>query len=226
MNKIIFAVSLIVLMFVFVLICIPPTVSTFSSDIDVLIDAGHGYPDGGAVASDGTAEADLNLAIASKLYELLSKNGIKCAMIRDSGDSVYTEGDSIHAKKISDVKNRVKRAKANPNAYVISIHMNTFPSNDVQGAQVFYKKDSDKSKDIASEIQNAINLRLQTDNKKTIKQIPKNVYFFNHIENNSVLIECGFLTNINDLTKLKDERYQKEIANIISEVLIFKLLGE
>ncbi len=226
MNKTIFAVSAIILLSAFASIYIPQAVSTFSSEVDILIDAGHGYPDGGAVASDGTTEADLNLAIASKLEEVLTKSGVKCAMIRDSGESIYTEGDSIHAKKVSDIKNRVKKAKNNPEAFVISVHMNTFPASDVYGAQVFYKKDNEKSKEIASEIQNAINLKFQTENSKTIKQIPKNVYFFNHIENNCVLIECGFLTNENDLSKLKDEKYQKEVANIISEVLIYKLLGE
>lgn len=226
MNKTIFAVSLIILMAAIISVFVPQTVTTLNSEVQVLIDAGHGDPDGGAVAEDGTAEADLNLSIASKIYEKLSENGIKCAMIRNSQESIYTEGNTIHEKKVSDIKNRVKSANKNKNALVISIHMNTFPSQDVYGAQVFYKKNDDKSKVFAEEIQKAINLKFQKENEKSIKSIPKNVYFFNHIQNNCVLVECGFLTNQNDLRNLKDEKYQYEIANTISEVLIYKLLGE
>lgn len=226
MNKTIFAVSVIILLSTMVSFFVPRSVATFSSDIEVLIDAGHGNPDGGAVAPDGTTEADLNLAIAMKLNDSLAKNGIKCDMIRSSADSIYSEGNNIHSKKVSDTKNRVKIANKNKSALVVSIHMNTFPSQDVYGAQVFYKNNDEKSKLIADEIQNAINLKFQKENAKNIKQIPKNVYLFNHIENHCVLIECGFLTNRNELSKLKDEKYQKEIADAISEVLIYKLLGE
>ena len=226
MNKTIFAVSLIILVSVVASFFIPDVAKTISHDIDVIIDAGHGLPDGGAVANDGTTEADLNLAIAIMLNDLLEQNGLKCVMTRSTCDSIYSEGNNIHSKKISDIRNRVKISKEHPEALLVSIHMNTYPSEDVYGAQVFYNKNSDFSKSVASEIQNAVNLNFQKENSKSIKQIPGNVYLFNHVPNDCVLIECGFLTNKNDLKKLKDSEYQHKFATTVSEVLIYKLLGE
>lgn len=191
----------------------------------IIIDAGHGLPDGGAVASDGTIESDLNLAIAKHLYEKLHAAGFECIMLRNDENSIYTEGNTIHAKKVSDIKNRVETAAKNDDAFVVSIHMNTFETPDVHGAQVFYKSGSSISKDIAVEIQNIINLKYQPDNTKVSKPIPSNVYLFNHINNDSVLVECGFLTNNDDLSKLKDADFQEDISKSIAEVITYKLSG-
>lgn len=191
----------------------------------IIIDAGHGLPDGGAVADDGTIESDINLSIAKLICEKLTDAGFECIMTRTDENSIFTEGNTIHAKKVSDTKKRVDIAKKNKDAFVISIHMNTYVTPDVHGAQVFYKSGSDISKDIAAEIQNIINLKYQPDNTKVSKPIPSNVYLFSHIDNNSVLAECGFLTNDDDLVKLKDPAFQEDIAKSISEVITYKLSG-
>ena len=191
----------------------------------VIIDAGHGLPDGGAVAEDGTIESDINLAIAKLVFEKLNSAGFECIMTRTDQNGIYTEGNTIHAKKVSDTKNRVDIARKNEDAFVISIHMNTYTTPDVHGAQVFYKAGSDISKDIAEEIQNIINLKYQPENTKVSKPIPPNVYFFNHINNNCVLAECGFLTNSDDLEKLKNPEFQEDIAKSIAEVITYKLSG-
>lgn len=191
----------------------------------VIIDAGHGLPDGGAVATDGTIESDINLAIAQKLNERLTLAGIECIMIRNDENSVCTEGNTIHAKKVSDIRNRVSIANQNSDALLISIHMNTYTTPDVHGAQVFFKSGSELSKELAEEIQRAINLKFQPDNTKVSKPISSNIYLFNHINNDCILIECGFMTNVSDLAKLKDVSYQQELASTIAEVIIYKLTG-
>ena len=203
---------------------IPNVVVTSKNNFDVIIDAGHGLPDGGAVASDGTLESELNLQIADQLFDVLSKSGLKCKMIRNDQHSIYTQGETIHAKKVSDIKNRVDIAKKNSSALVISIHMNTYPSSNVSGAQVFYSTKKSETSEMASEIQNVLNNNFNT-NKKTSRPISSNIYLFNNIPNDSLLIECGFLTNQDDLSKLKDNNYQKEFANAIAEVITYKLIG-
>ncbi len=227
MKKTIFTVSLIVALSIIVCVAfLTPNVETFiGSDVDVIIDAGHGYPDGGAVAADNTVEADLNLSIAKKLYEKLSQCNVRCIMTRKDENSIYSTGNTIHEKKVSDIRNRVKLASDNKDALVISIHMNTFPSSDVCGIQVFYKPSSTLSKDVAKEIQSIINLKIQKNNTKVIKPIPSNIYLFNHIDNDCVLVECGFLTNEKDLLNLKNEDYQNKIVNSISEAVMYKLYG-
>ena len=194
--------------------------STDGKEIDFIIDAGHGMPDGGAVAADGTTEQQLNLAIAQKLHAALNKNGAGTLMIREDESSVYSEGESIHAKKVSDIKNRVKLAKEFPDIPLISIHMNSYPDESVYGLQVFYKSGDEVSKKIATDIQTAINEKIQPQNPKTIKTISPNVYLFSHIENPSILIECGFLSNPKELNDLKSAEYQDKLANVIADCLV------
>lgn len=194
--------------------------STDGKEIKYIIDAGHGIPDGGAVADDGTTEQQLNLAIADKLRIALKTKGTECLMTREDENSIFTEGQSIHEKKVSDIKNRVKLAQKFSQIPLISIHMNSYPDEDVRGLQVFYKAGDDTSKNMAADLQKAINERLQPQNPKTIKEISSNVYLFSHIENPSVLIECGFLSNAEELNDLKSSEYQTKLANVIADCLI------
>ncbi len=227
MRKTIFTVSLIVVISAIISLAIfaPTNETALFKQISVVIDAGHGLPDGGAVAFDGTKESDINLLIAQKVYDNLSACNINCIMMRSDENSIFTEGNTIHAKKVSDTRNRVEIANKHKNALVVSIHLNTFPSENVYGAQVFYNKNGKNSNGIAKQLQEAINIKLQSENPKTIKPIPSNVYLFKNIENDSILIECGFLTNQNDLNRLKSDDYQNEIAKIISEVVAFNING-
>ena len=189
----------------------------------VIIDAGHGLPDGGAVSPDGdTVESTVNLRLARLINKKLCDAGFNCVMTRDSEDGIYSGGDTIHAKKVSDTRRRVEIAKNLPGALVLSVHMNTFPSPDVHGIQFFF---NDGAKSVADELQNAVNIKYQNDNPKKAKPIPSNVYLFKHITNPSVLAECGFLTNANDLARLNDEEFLKSLAATVSEVVAYKLIG-
>jgi len=184
-----------------------------------IIDAGHGKPDGGAVAADGTEEQKLNLEIAARLSALLDEMKIGHIMTRTEQKSIYSSGDTIHEKKVSDVRKRVEIANSNPDAVLISIHMNTFSDPNVSGIQVFYRNQDSKSKEVAGKLQSAFNQRIQPDNSKTVKEISSNIYLFSHIENPGVLIECGFLSNEKELANLKGKEYQNKLAQIIADVL-------
>ncbi len=188
-------------------------------EIQYVIDVGHGIPDGGAVAADGTTEQELNLSIALALSKELEKQGIAHLLTRSDENSIFTEGESIHAKKVSDIKNRIAIAQANPTVPMISIHLNSFPNESVHGIQVFYRRGNEVSKQIAAKIQNEFNDKIQPDNTKTIKEISSNVYLFSHIENPAVLIECGFLSNAEELARLKTKSYQVELAKIMANAL-------
>lgn len=146
-------------------------------------------------------------------------------MTRSDESSIYTEGETIHAKKVSDIRNRVKIAKDNPNALFLSIHMNSYPDSDVHGTQVFYKQGSELAHSVAEEIQTVVNTKYQPDTIKKIKTITSNIYLFNNIKNDSVLIECGFMTNPDDLAKFKTESFQNDISQTISEAVLFKITG-
>ncbi len=193
--------------------------NTSSQNIRYILDAGHGIPDGGAVASDGTTEQELNLAITLKLSEKLNQYKITHILTRSDENSIYTEGQTIHAKKVSDVRERIKIADETPDIPLISIHMNSYPSGSVHGIQVFCSDHSEDTKKLASTLQSAFNTTLQPENTKALKSISKNIYLFSHIKNPSILIECGFLSNEEELNQLKSPEYQDQLVQIIGDVL-------
>lgn len=194
--------------------------NTSTKSVQYIIDAGHGIPDGGTVGKDGTTEQELNLSIALKVAKRLEDHMVNHVLTRTDENSIYTEGETIHAKKVSDVRRRIAIAEETPFAPVISIHMNSYPSDSVHGIQVFYSEGNTEAKKLAETLQSAFNAQIQPDNAKTVKTISKNVYLFSHINNPAVLIECGFLTNPDELQKLKSDEYQERLATIIAEVLI------
>ena len=191
--------------------------NTSGNSMHFILDAGHGNPDGGTVSADGTKESDLNLAITNKISKSLSQKNISSLMTRTSEESIYTEGKTIHEKKVSDIRNRIDIADQTPNVPLVSIHMNSYPDPSVYGIQVFYGN-GDLAKKIATDLQSAINTDLQPNHTKVAKQVSKNVYLFSHISNPVILIECGFLTNTEELAKLKSEEYQIQLAEIIAKV--------
>ena len=134
-------------------------------------------------------------------------------------NSIFEEGESIHAKKISDIRKRIEIANLNKAVPFISIHMNTYPSSNVKGIQVFYKSQNQEAKLLAEKLQQVLNESLQSNHPRVIKTIPNNVYLFSHIENPAILIECGFISNSEELALLKSDDYQEEIASIIAEIL-------
>ena len=195
------------------------TAHVSAKNIAFIIDPGHGIPDGGAVGVDGTTEQELNLAISLKLSKMLAQNGCPNVLTREDENSIYTEGESIHEKKVSDIKRRIEIANHYDKIPLISIHMNTYPSKNVSGIQVFYSSKNVSSTDLAQMMQNALNEAFQPDNPRVIKPIPNNIYLFSHIENPSIIIECGFISNKDELELLKDEIYQKNLAKVIADTL-------
>ena len=82
----------------------------FEAEMLVVIDAGHGGEDGGASTADGVLEKTLNLEISQRICDLLRLLGARVQMLRETDTALYSEGCSgIAEKKVSDLKNRVKR---------------------------------------------------------------------------------------------------------------------
>ena len=131
------------------------TSSIPSANHVVIIDAGHGYPDGGATSKDGTIESEINLKVAQKLQNLLEASNCTVILTRSDENGIYeSNADSIREKKISDMKNRAEIAN-NSNAEIfVSIHMNKLPQTQYSGWQSFYKNTDEKSKKLANCIQN------------------------------------------------------------------------
>lgn len=181
---------------------------------NVVIDAGHGGVDGGATSCTGVLESHINLQIALRLNDLMHFLGYETVMIRTEDVSIHTEGESIAAKKVSDLKQRLKIANETENAIYLSIHQNTFPDGKYSGAQVFYAN-NDESRKLAMTLQNELVHSLDpTSNRKSKKAT--GVYLMEHMQCTGVLIECGFLSNPSEEEKLRSEQYQKKLCCVIA----------
>lgn len=182
----------------------------------IVIDAGHGGEDGGAVSVTGQKESELNLEIALRLRDLLGFLGVQTRMIRTEDVSVYTEGETIAQKKVSDIRQRVRLVEETPGALLVSIHQNHFSEAKYRGAQVFYAKGSEG---LAETMQAAIASYVDPNNHRQCKAI-QDVYLFEHITCEAVLVECGFLSNPAEELLLRDEQYQKKLAVAIGCCLV------
>ena len=183
----------------------------------VIIDAGHGGVDGGATSCTGVLESQLNLEIALRLEELMHLLGYDTVMIRRTDVSVYTEGETIAAKKVSDLKQRVKVVNETEGGILISIHQNQFSDSRYSGAQVFYAK-GEQSKSLATKLQSAFVGSLNPGNHRKAKQ-SSGVYLMEKITNPGVLIECGFLSNLKEEALLREPKYQKKLCAVIGATI-------
>lgn len=178
----------------------------------VIIDAGHGGEDGGAVAEDGTVEKDLNLLISLKLNDMLSIMGYNTRLIRTTDTSIHSSGNTIRERKVSDIKNRFAVMNQYENCLYISIHQNKFTDKGVHGAQTFYSPNNSESKVLADFIQKSISSQLQTGNNRVIKKSGTNIYILHNATRPTVMVECGFVSNREDLLNLKNTQYQEKMA--------------
>ena len=183
----------------------------------VVIDAGHGGVDGGATSCTGRLESGYNLEIALRLRDLLHFLGYDTRMIRTIDESVYTEGNTIAQKKVSDLKERVRIANSTPGAILVSIHQNQYHDSRFSGAQVFYAN-TPGSKDLAYELQAALAHSLKPSTRRKSKK-SSGVYLMDHIEGAGILLECGFLSNSDEEARLSDPAYQKQLCCVIAATL-------
>ena len=178
----------------------------------VIIDAGHGGEDCGAIGVSGVYEKDLNLSIVTELGRQLSELGYEVLYTRQEDRLLYNEDENIKGlKKIYDLKNRVKYAEAQTNAIFISIHMNSFSDERYSGLQVFYSANHEDSLRLANSVQTQVKQSLQKENKRAIKE-GRGLYLMENLHCPAILIECGFLSNSYECEKLCEKEYQKQLC--------------
>jgi len=193
-------------------------VSEEKTALTVVIDAGHGGRDGGAVAEDGTLEKHLNLAVAQKLKVLLESADIRVVMTRET-DIELASPDSPH-KKADDLKARLQLAESCENAVFVSIHMNRFPVEKYSGLQVYYSENHENSHLLAQTVQTVAEKALRNTHGRKVKPAGDSIYLMAHLKMPAVLAECGFLSNFQETELLKTEDYQKKLAMCLYASLI------
>lgn len=186
------------------------------TNADILvIDAGHGGMDGGAVGNNGTLEKDINLKVALFLKEIAEKNGKQVILTRSEDVSLHTtDSQKIRNQKRSDLENRRQILQNNNQGIFVSIHMNKYDSETVRGSQVFYAN-NDQSRNLANKIQASLINGLADGNKRVAKPAPSNLYIFKGCNSTAVVVECGFLSCPEEEKLLAEEQYQKKLAQCI-----------
>ena len=190
----------------------------------VIVDAGHGGMDGGAVGVNGSIEKNINFSIAMKLKELLKKEKIKLVMTRSKDDMINDK--DAGSVKMSDLNNRVSIANKYKNALFVSIHMNSFKDAKQHGAQIFYSPNNPVSESFANVMKGEFNKYVDSENKREIKN-GGNIHILKNITIPAVIAECGFVSNAEEEKLLNSDDYQQKIANaLLSSIKIMMEIKE
>ena len=177
--------------------------------ITIVIDAGHGGIDPGKVGVNKALEKDINLAIALKLERNLKESGINVVMTRREDKGLYEENESN--KKVRDMKNRLTIIEeANP-VLAVSIHQNSYPDASVSGVQVFYYRDSVKSKEAAEMMQTQLVKSLKPEKERVAKD-NISYYLLKKTTVPIMIVECAFMSNPTEADLLIQNDYQEKVA--------------
>ena len=180
----------------------------------IIVDAGHGGEDGGAVSCTGVKESEINLRIALKLNDLLHLLGHRTRMIRTTDISVYTAGNTLAQKKVSDLRERVRIVGETESPILVSIHQNTYPDARYSGPQMFYNGAGDSAA-LAETIQESFRTSLSPGTHRAVKRA-EGIYLMENAPCPAVLAECGFLSNPAEEARLRDEGYQRKVCAVIA----------
>lgn len=219
-KKFIFSCICFALLFTFVFLMISAAlnikVSVSSENVKsmptIVIDAGHGGEDGGAVSESGVLEKDINLSIANDTSALFYLLGFDVTQTRKTDIALDNGEDTIRKRKVSDMKKRLKIFNSSKENTIISIHQNKFSESKYHGTQIFYSPNNPKSKQLADSIKYSVKGLLQPDNERECKKADSGIYLLKNTNNPAVIVECGFISNEEECKNLLDSQYQKQMA--------------
>ena len=180
----------------------------------IILDPGHGGPDGGAVV-DGVVEKDIALSISKMLRDYLQEQGALVILTREEDTDLAGDVDGYRARKRTDLKNRLEMINESQADLFLSIHLNAFPSSSSSGAQTFYTLRYKENKWAATFIQDELKDNLE--NTKRLAKPIDHVYILKHAKKPGALVEVGFLSNVRERQELAREDYQDKIAVSVYE---------
>lgn len=180
----------------------------------IVLDAGHGGPDGGAVGGDDIIEKDITLEITKKVRDYLQEQGALVILTRNGDYDLADKSTKGYSRrKAEDLKKRVEIINKPDVDFFVSVHLNALPSGDSKGAQTFYYRSLVENERAAKYIQAELRTSLENTNRsaKTISR----VYLLKYAKTPGALVEAGFLSNVNERYLLNSEKYQQKVAAAI-----------
>ncbi len=178
----------------------------------LVIDAGHGGEDGGAVSLSGVQESAINLDIALKMAALAELAGADYVLTRDSEVLCYpADAKTVASRKKFDQNRRLELINGTPDAILLSIHQNCYPHKSPRGPQAFYAADAE-SKCLAELAQTALTGTLCPGNRRIASPVSKTIYLIKYANCPAALVECGFISNPEESKLLDTDAYRLKIA--------------
>lgn len=173
---------------------------------------GMAYQINGATGINNTSESSINLKIVLKVQQLLEQNGARVILTRSDENGIYSSNaNTLREKKVSDMKNRVEIGN-NSNADIfVSVHLNKIEQSKYWGWQTFFRKNDETSIKLAKCIQNGLNESIQKDNKREALKI-EDKYIIENVKIPITIVECGFLSNVEEERLLQTDEYQNKLA--------------
>ena len=180
------------------------------SDVIIVIDAGHGGNDPGAISQDGAIlEKDINLAISKILQGYLEEAGYVVVMTRMVDEDLA--GNTDGRRKTADMKERIRIMEEASGDLMISIHQNSFPEEKYFGPQVFFQSHSEQAAGLALVVQQELNTFTAPSNDRQAKA-GSDYYILKNAPLTAILVECGFVSNSKEARQLMEEEYQRKVA--------------
>lgn len=188
-----------------------PSRKTFGGreSITVVVDAGHGLPDGGAVGAGGSVEADINLKIADKLCEVLEGKGIDVIMTRTDRRGLCS-GENEWSK-VEDMRLRREIMKKSGAELFVSVHMNHFTDSSVHGLRLFYAANHPEMKQLCELMQQKMS-EVTGAKINAVRAADKGLFLMKAPPIPAVLVECGFISNPDEEKRLLTDEYASKIA--------------
>ena len=152
------------------------------------------------------------MSIALKLKDTLEAENLHIILTRED-DSSLAPVDATN-QKVADMQARCKLIEETNPLFTISIHQNSYITEEATGAQVFYYTQSDEGKKIAESLQESFLTNLDQTNTRETKS-NDSYYLLKKTPTPTVIVECGFLSNYNEAELLLTEEYQDAIVNAI-----------
>lgn len=182
--------------------------------IEIVLDSGHGGSDPGKVGVNGVKEKDINRQITEKIKERLEEKGISVVLTKEK-DEESGKG------KTEEMQERVKKINEIQPVLTVSIHQNSYPDEEIKGAQIFYYTHSTDSEKAAKIIQESLR-NIDPENHREAKA-NDTYYLLKRTKVPVVIVECGFLSNPQEAEKLSGEPYQKQVADAVTEGILLCL---
>lgn len=176
------------------------------------LQSAHGGSDPGKIGVHKEKEKDINLKISLKVRDKMEKENIQVVMTREKDQDLADE-DSQN-RKIQDLKKRCEIIHQTQPDCVVSIHQNSYPDENIKGAQVFYYEDSQEGKHLGGIMQKNLVEGLDKNNHRQAKG-NKSYYLLKKTDATLVIVECGFISNSEESALLSSEKYQEQVAQSI-----------